>query len=71
MKTYEIWAEGFAATGQAGPASLLGVGKGDTFQEAVRNWGEENCDPNLDIYNLTYWGCGLFDNEEDARKSFG
>jgi hypothetical protein len=21
--------------------------------------------------NMTYWGCRLFDNEADARKSFG
>lgn len=68
---YEIWAEGFFIQGQSTPSPAFYHGKieAESFQEA--------CDirfVNDGLYNretLSLWGCRLFDNEKDARISFG
>jgi hypothetical protein len=78
---YQVWTEGYAATGQHGTAFQLNLTnesctlwKGNTFQEACVNamksleWDMEGYyDPNRN----SYWACRFFDNEQDARKSFG
>ena len=73
MKVFEIWAEGYAVNEGRASASLLGVASGETFEEACNNFAKENKD--FEAYfnpiSLTYWGCSLYDNEWDARKSFG
>ncbi|MEO3947605.1 hypothetical protein [Gorillibacterium sp. CAU 1737] len=75
MKRYEIWSEGFADSRDRGQAYRLGYGEGATFREACMafmNADKEHLQ--LRYFNgkeLTYWGCRLFDNEVDARKSFG
>ena len=78
---YAVWAEGYCCQGMEGTpakAQFIGYGEGDTFPEAAsacikEKWGE------------AYWKrffyvmedgtpCAfvrLFDNETDARKSFG
>ena len=73
IKQYQIWTEGYAATGESSGAIYHGFSKGKTFKQAVENFIEEN---NWDkkLYNsekLTYWGCKFYDNESDARKTFG
>jgi hypothetical protein len=67
MKEYEIWSEGFAATGESAKANFIGSIWGETFIDACKNSGLKlsSYDPPI------YWGCRLFDNEADARKSFG
>lgn len=78
---YQVWAEGFAATGEHGTAFQLNLTnetctlwKGDSFREACLNalkslnW---ETDRYYDYSRNTYWGCRFFDNEQDARKSFG
>jgi hypothetical protein len=71
--SWDIWSEGFAATGQRGRAYFHGTGHGSTFKEAVIDFASR--DPEFAEYfdqkRMTYWGCRLFDNEADARKSFG
>lgn len=37
-KEYEIWREGYAATGERSTASFIGKGIGKTFEEAVINF---------------------------------
>lgn len=87
MKEFEIWVEGYAATGERGTANMIGKGIGNTFDEAVEDYMSKN--PNHGIErnerksyfdDLGYqnrrsdwniWACSLFDNEADARKSFG
>lgn len=78
MKTFEIWMEGFAATGQNSGASFHGTRQGETFKEAVdalmENWSKQKPKEVKVNYNpkkLSYWGCRFYDNEVDARKSFG
>jgi hypothetical protein len=45
----------------------------ESFPEAVRQAvAKQGMDPHLVSYkNLTYWGCRFYDNEADARRSFG
>lgn len=102
MKEYEIWSEGYRATGESGDATFHGKSFGNTFDEAVENFtypedkvreydgfvyihkGDKlgadrytrECFMSDEAYinrrsNWKIWGCALFDNEADARKSFG
>ena len=72
-KQFDIWSEGYACTGEAGPAFCLGTYYGNSFKEACDSLAKT--DPGFAKYydpkRLTYWGCKLFDNETDARKTFG
>jgi hypothetical protein len=83
----EIWMEGFTATDQYSKANMIGKGFGNSFDEAVKDYMSKNPEHgirenNRDRYmseeyyqkrrsNWNIWGCNLFDNESDARKSFG
>lgn len=74
MQLYEVWSEGYRATGEAGEAQYLGTYKARSFSEACAKW--VSTQPKEDHYffdpaKLTYWGCRLFDGEADARRSFG
>jgi hypothetical protein len=74
MKTFEVWTEGFSATGESGDATFHGEFEGKTFREAVNAYiatDPEYHNQYYDAKRLTYWGCRFFDNESDARKSFG
>jgi hypothetical protein len=65
----QIWAEGYAATGESGGASCMGNSSGKTLQEACdRHFGDNSYYNSL---TLSYWGCKLYDNESDARRRFG
>lgn len=72
---YQIWSEGYAATGEYSNAQYHGTSEGDTFKEAVDNllktWDQKEVGIYYNPDKLTYWGCRFFDNETDARKSFG
>lgn len=70
---FEIWCEGYATTGDRAKAHLMGRGFGHTFREAVIQFMEfdEEHKKYFNEEDLTHWGCRLFDNEEDARASFG
>lgn len=72
MKIFEIWSEGFSVTGQRGTAGLLGKYEAETWDDAVQKFMKDH--PNrirVDSRGYTDWGCRLFDNEVDARRSFG
>ena len=69
MKEYEVWCEGYLATGESGTASLIGKVKAKSFYEAC----VELCSKN-EYFNkerLTIWGCNLYPTEKEARKHFG
>lgn len=73
IKQYQIWTEGYIATGESSGATYHGLSKGETFKQAIENFMEEN-DWDKKLYNserLTFWGCKFYDNEADARKTFG
>lgn len=86
-RVFEIWMEGYAATGEHSPAQKVGEGLGNTFDEAVRDYMNGTLNHGIEenkrsgytteeAYNnrrsnWNIWACMLFDNEKDARKSFG
>lgn len=65
--------EGFAAAGEAAPASFHGSFVAATFQDAVEmmlaasKWDMRSYDP----MRNSYWGCKFYPTEERARASFG
>jgi hypothetical protein len=83
LKKFEVWMEGYAATGEREAAYKAGEVEARNFQEAChvlmckqyleyikKDWtkpGRWDYDPK----NLTYWSRQLYDNETDARKNFG
>lgn len=74
MKEFEIWSEGYAATGESNGAYFHGKAAGETFEEACKNFRYPDgrplsLDKNRDYPSI--WACQLFDNEVDARRSFG
>lgn len=87
MKKFEIWMEGYAATGEHGTAQKIGEGTGENFDDAVKDYMSKNPKHGISENkrarylteegytkrksNWNIWACDLFDNESDARKSFG
>lgn len=73
MKKFQIWSEGFETNGNSAQACFHGEGKGETFREACENFADMHPEfaKYFNPHHMAYWGCALFDNEEDARKSFG
>lgn len=74
-KTFEVWTEGYAATGQTCEATFHGKFEAETFKEAVILFRDSLSDDYskrcVDLDRMCFWGCRFFDNEIDARKSFG
>jgi len=87
-KEYEVWTEGFAATGQRSDATCHNTKvKAKSFIEACKKVLGDSLDRNEDktlrlsqnkyptqdgeINVPMVWACGCFDNEEQARESFG
>lgn len=74
-KTWQVWIEGYRATGGSAKAQNVGEVEAATFREACdilcspaewqEQWGTYNAERG------TVWGCRLFDNEVAARRSFG
>jgi hypothetical protein len=76
LKTFEIWMEGYAATGESGRAQKIWEGLAVDFDHAVRLYqtisrDEVEIRPENTRSKYSIWACALFDNEADARKSFG
>lgn len=76
IKKYSLWMEGYSVTGNSSTAQYLGEFKGTSFNDACDNWAKtieepEYYKPGTDKYRPSYWACYIFDNEIDAKKSFG
>ncbi len=73
LRWFDIWREGFAATGDSSDARYLGRAQGKSFQDACERFADADSEfkKYYDPQSNTYWGCRLFNNERDARKSFG
>ena len=87
MKEFEIWMEGYVAQGDSSKAQLIGKGYGETFDDVVKDYMAKNENHGISensrqryisekAYNnrdskWNIWACNLFDNEKDARRSFG
>lgn len=70
-----LWKEGYAITGQNSDATYLGNFPTNSLKEAVKQFKEskekEGLENSIDLEKLTDWGCRFFNNEADARRSFG
>lgn len=77
---FEIWSEGYLATGMEGrpePARMLATIEADTFDSAVAKYVDQLPKDRASYFKRNSrgewrdWGCRLFQDEEHARKSFG
>jgi len=68
-RVYEIWSEGYAATGNFSGANFHGRHEAESFKDACKLFFKD--DPYYNPQFNTYWSCRLYDNEQDARKTFG
>lgn len=71
---WEVWLEGYAVTGSFAGAKFCGKFKGSTFEEAVLAWVATQGEEGKKFYNPesgVYWGLNFYDNEAEARKTFG
>ena len=76
MKQFNIWMEGYRATGESDVARIIGSFWADDFDDAVKQYAEMYPRSKVDFDRFgkgrhAIWACELFDNEADARKSFG
>jgi len=80
MKEFEVWLEGYAATGQSSRATFHGKVMAESFDEAcikVLGGSLDKDESNSDGYRrnskgkMCVWACGCYDNETEARASFG
>ena len=74
VNTYEVWTEGYAATGESSGAYFHGRFKGNTFKDAVKDFVKTlsaGSQKDFSEERMCLWGCRFFDNERDARNSFG
>lgn len=73
-KMYEVWVGGYAVTGESSGATYHGCMLTTSWEKAVEAILSDSLDKdkNGDIKKpYTVWACGVYDNEVDARKSFG
>lgn len=74
-KDIALWLEGFSATGQSGTAQCLGTYNATDLDDAVKQYMASH--PNSVDWDRfgrgrhAIWGCEIFDNESQARASFG
>ena len=71
---YQVWAEGYRASGDRADATLLGTARAATFRGAVEIIRDRSDAPELYTFKgdlCFFWECRLFDNEADARRRFG
>lgn len=75
-REFEIWSEGGQTMEGKFGAAKLGTGSGFTFRQAVDDH-VSNVTKNREYYRLAkngkdwhFYGCRLYDNPSDARKSF-
>ncbi|PGK51961.1 hypothetical protein CN918_29665 [Priestia megaterium] len=73
MREFEIWCEGFHTSDGKSGAFFQGYSHGVDLKDACMNLAKIDYPfaTNFDEDRMTWWGCRIFDNECDARKSFG
>ena len=76
MKNIELWQEGFATNGERSEACKIGEYIAENFDDAINQYMVEKPNIKIDKYssgsgNYSNWGMRIFDNETEARASFG
>jgi len=74
-RSISLWMEGFAVTGERQGASMIGTYEATDLDDAVKQYMETHKgDVAWDRFGRgrhAIWACEIFDNEGEARKSFG
>jgi len=77
-REFEVWCEGYRATVDRADATLLGRVVAADFDGAVRavrdsmdDARSRACFEQQGVGRWTFWACRLWDNELDARESYG
>ena len=73
-KEFIIWQEGFNCSDGHGQACIWNKGSGKTFEHAILKILKDI--EELTLYRIKdgkfcCWGCDFYDNEKDARETFG
>lgn len=73
FNNFQIWREGYATNGERDTAKFIGMENSTTFEEAVKLHMLRHPELGIEKRGKRYciWGCFLYDNEADARKTFG
>ena len=72
LKTYEVWLEGYINTYGAETASYVSTYKAKDFADAVLKASTDlNYPDQVNMEDLTYCNRKFFDNEADARSTYG
>jgi len=76
MKVWTLWEEGYVITGNSSRAKFLGNFEAETFEEACDMYAATLPDEDRERHYKkepypAYWGCRIYDNEYDARFTFG
>ena len=80
LRRFEIYQEGYVATGNAGEARMIGLGYGVDFYSAIRFFEEaDQLDFGARAGKVAWgddgvpsiWGCLLFPTLEEAQESYG
>ena len=68
MVEFEIWSEGYSATGESSGPIYFGKSFGRTFREACDNFAKSNPEfaRNYDPDRLTHWACRLYSSKDSA-----
>lgn len=72
-KDWDIWVEGYAATGERRNHYRIGIGRGTTFREACLDLAKKDDEfrKHFRAETLSFWGCRLFPDRLSAARSFG
>lgn len=76
-KMFQVWREGYVISGNSSDATYCGECMAYTFLEACEilccDTIDRNSDGSIRVRDgyASDWACRFFDNEIDARKSFG
>ena len=75
MEKITLWSEGYQATGEHSDATYHGTFDAIDLYDAVVQFRDTLTDEYsircINLTTLSFWGCKFYDNETDARKSFG
>lgn len=73
---FNLWMEGYIAQGTSSKARFLGSFDADSFENACDKWADTIDGNEKQYYKrngnvASFWGCRIYDKEQDAKKSFG
>lgn len=77
IRDFSLWVEGYVATGESCCAYYLGTFRAKSFGDAVEAWKRtQSREVQRTVYKhdkgpWVYWERQIFDNEAQARVSFG